>query len=256
MALLLLHVLHICHLLLHPSPSKLWALSWQRLGSWLLGNLEGRADLTPLNVGKLNLGERLNLPNGIGEALGSIARSSTSSGTVKPLHGSALVPPDGHGENHTAGHGIAHLNHTTEAVKPTLADDSAAVFRVHEVDWWRSSNVDTGVVDEPSVLDVQAADLLELAVLVGRELSDDGEWPGGVDISIWSVVVGVAELVGVVSAAPLVAKTLEGAVLSLATEETWLAAWMRSNVAGPGIGLPDVQLVTARSLLLNVGLYE
>ena len=85
-------------------------------------------------------------------------------------------------------------------------------------------------------------------------MGDDGEGTGGVDEHVVAVVVGVADGVGVVAAAVLVADTVELALGTVTLEEAGLVAGVRCKVSSAGIGLPDVELVAARTIALEVRL--
>lgn len=79
-------------------------------------------------------------------------------------------------------------------------------------------------MDDAAVLDVEALVGGEFAGHgVGGEGGDDGEGAGGVDFEGLggTVVVGVADLVGVETAAPFVAVAFPGAFGAFALEETW-----------------------------------
>jgi hypothetical protein len=104
-------------------------------------------------------------------------------------------------------------------------------------------------------LNVAANDLLEDAVL-GGERGDDGEGAGGVDrlVAGGAVVVEGLVAVGVVAAAVLVADAGLFALLTVAAVETGLVARVRSQMGGAGVGLPDVELVAADALALDVAL--
>jgi hypothetical protein len=116
-------------------------------------------------------------------------------------------------------------------------------------------DVDRGVLDDDTVLDVLADDGLEHTVL-GRELGDDSEGLGGVDFEAGTVVeLVVAVEVGVVAAAVLVADALGSALVSTgAGKEALLATCVGGNLVRAAVGFPNVHLVTAHTLALDVTL--
>lgn len=154
----------------------------------------------------------------------------------------ALVPPDGHGEHHTPSKRVAHLLHGTKLHEAARVCGLAELV-VHVVDLRQGGDVDGGVFDDAAVLDVQAVDLAELALLVGNELGDDGEGLARVDNLAGAVVVPLVDAVGVVAAAGLVADTLVSALLAGALVETLDAARVRSQVCSTAVGFPNVHFI-------------
>jgi hypothetical protein len=205
----------------------------------------GRVNLAPLDLAESNSRSLLDLANNLGVTLSSIARSGFSS--IEPRHEPTLVPPDGERKNHTTAERTAHTLQSAERVELRSAALCVAVRLVH-------GDVDRGVLDNDAVLDVLAHDSLQHTVL-GRELGDNGEGLGGVDLES-SAVEGlvVAVEVGIVAAADLVAKSCRAALVAGASEETVLTARVGCDLVGAGVSLPDIHLVTADTLALNVAL--
>jgi hypothetical protein len=124
---------------------------------------------------------------------------------------------------------------------------SRAVLLVH-------GDVLHGVLDDNTVLDIFSHDSLENAIL-GWELGDNSEGLSGVDLEARTIVVwGVSVLVRVVSASILVAQASLPALVAGATENTGCTASMRRDLVGTRVGLPDIHLVAANTLSLNVSL--
>jgi hypothetical protein len=187
--------------------------------------LEGRPNLTPLNVAEGHSGVGLDLADVGGSALVSIARTGVA--TVQPLHVAALVPPDTHGQDHATGHGSTHAGGSTE-VHVALRADGLTVLIVGVVDLGGVVKLDGGILNDLAVLDVKAVVLLEDATVIGGELGDNGDGLGGVDLLAETVELVVADVVGVVAAAVLVADTVELALSTLALVELGLVARVRS----------------------------
>jgi hypothetical protein len=225
------------------------------LGLGLLNLLVGRADLAPAEVGVGDLGEGLNLDN-VGR--GALALGAGAGlAVVEPLHVAALVPPDAHGQDHAAGEGLAHALGGAELHVLAGAGGGAELVLDH-VGVGDALLVGVEGLDDLAVLHVEAVDLLELALAVGKELGDDGEGLESVDLELLApaVVVSHVDAVGVPAAAVLVADTFEGALLTLAEVQALLVADVGSHVRGARVGLPDIHLVAARALALDVALEE
>jgi hypothetical protein len=206
--------------------------------------LVGRANLAPLDLAKDDSGVLLDGLNDLGVALGRVARTSVAA--VEPVHEAALVPPDAHGQNHTTVQGVAHCLHAAELLEHGGAV-GIAIFVVHGV-----GDVDGGRRVDFSVLDVFAVDGLEDAVLAG-ELSDDGEGTSGVDDQLGAVVI-LLNPVWVQTTAVLVAHAGGAAFVTVAAVETGLVAAVGGELVGAPVGLPDIHLVAADALALDVGL--
>lgn len=221
------------------------------LGLLLALGLVGRADLTPLDVGEDDGGVRLDLEDVLGVALALLAGAGLLG--VEPGHVAALVPPDGHAEDHAAGHGIAHAAEGAEVHEAVGAGGGAELIG-DVVVFGKALDGDDGVLDDPAVLDVEAANLLELALVVGGELGDDGDGAGGVDGVAGAVVLELVDAVRVVAAAVLVADAVKGALVAGALVEAGDVAGVGGEVGGAGVGFPDVELVAAGALALDVTL--
>lgn len=130
--------------------------------------------------------------------------------------------------------------------------------------WLHSVDVDLGVLDNLSVLLVDTADLLEVAgglAVVGNELSDDGHLGVGVDSLALAIEAGVSHTVGVEVASVLVADTevsVWSVVAALGAGAALLlggGARVRSVGGSHAVGLPDIHLVAASSVLALTGVW-
>ena len=216
-----------------------------------------RPDLANAHVAKGDFGVGLDLDNVLGQTFFLGAGSSAGALSVEPLHGIALAPPDRHGENHAAGHGIAHLGCAAQT-KIIIRVRSLAVLIGDDVssNLGRSRKSDDSGLDNLAVLDVVAVHLLEVALLVGGELRDDGELAGCVDLEFLAAAVKVSDIVAVVvpAAASLVADALLLALVACAAVQAGDAAGVGSDVGSARVGFPDIHLVTADTLALDVAL--
>jgi hypothetical protein len=214
-----------------------------------------RPDLANADVTEGNLRVGLDLDNVAGKSLFLGARSSASSLSIEPLHGITLAPPNTHGENHTAGHGITHLFCAAET-DVVICVRGLAVLVLDDVtsDLGRSGKGDDGALDDLAVLDVVAVHLLELTVLVGGELGNDCELSGRVDLEVLAASVKLRNAVAVVvpAAASLVADALLLALCTCAAVKAGDTAGVRSDVGGARVCLPDIHLVTTDTLALDV----
>jgi len=159
---------------------------------------EGGSDITKLDVGEDNKGVGLLRFHIGGDTGGGGARSTKDTGVggglverigaVEPQHVGRIVVPDGHDQDHSLGEGTSHLGHTTQAGEDVGITEggllSSAELVAERVPLSHSGDVDLGVLEDDTVLDVDAADLLECArgsTSGGQELSDNGHLLGGVD---------------------------------------------------------------------------
>ena len=216
-----------------------------------LGALISRANLTPLNVGEDNSRIGLNLENILGITLALLARPSLLG--IQPRHETTLIPPNRHAKNHTPTHSLTHARQRTEIHKPLRIGLLAKLIR-HEIILGEPLNINLGIANNFPILDIQAADLLELALFVGGELRHDGEGAGGVDGEVGAVVLELVDAVGVVGAPVLVADAVEGAFVARALVEAGYVAGVRGEVGGAGVGFPDVEFVAAGALGVDVAL--
>lgn len=129
-----------------------------------------------------------------------------------------------------------------------------AEFLGNGVNRVNAGDVDNRVLNDTSVLDVDAADLLEVAVVtavIGNELSDDSHLLGGIDGLAAAVVGGITHTEGVEIATILVANTLVtvGTVVTALESLASVRAVGRAGVwgvsSGHGVGFPDILQVVA-----------
>jgi hypothetical protein len=98
------------------------------------------------------------------------------------------ISPDGHGEDHSLGHGVTHLLETTLGGEDWVVTKDGLLLGAELLGdgavGVNSGPVGLGVEDNHSVLDVDTTDLNEIARSshgVGDELSDDSHLLGGVN---------------------------------------------------------------------------
>lgn len=126
-----------------------------------------RSNLSNSDVAECHFRVGLHLDDVLGIALSGVTGSSNT--LIQPGHEITLAPPNAHGEDHAAGHGIAHLLSTAKT-HVLVGAGGSAVLVVDEVDLGRAGDVDDGGLDDLVVLDVVAVQLDEVALLVGDEL--------------------------------------------------------------------------------------
>jgi hypothetical protein len=213
----------------------------------LVAGLEGCTNLTPLDLAEGNGRGLLDLVDVLRLALGSITRTRVGRLAVEPRHEVALVIPQREREHHSAAQSVSHTLHSTvpEECRGVL---SLAVVVCH-------GDVAGLVLENDTVLDVLADDRLEDALL-SRELSDDGERLRCVELEVATVEALGTLAVRVLRAAGLVAKAVLATLSTLATEQAGLRAGVRGNSRSTAVSLPDVHLVTADTISLNVTLYK
>ena len=242
------------------------------------GGGEGRADITELDVGVGDGGVGFADLNVGGDTGSGWARATSDTGAagvggggvvgVEPEHVHGVVVPDGEDENHSSGEALGDtLEGTLVLEGGGVAEGSLLVEAVLVSDGvicrGHSGDVDVGVLDDHPVLHVEAADLLERSgggSVVGDELSDDGELLGGVDGLASTVEGGVAHAEGVEVAAIGVADGVVAAGGSASVVGSAVAARLGTNCAGVRsdgsgvvVGLPDIHLVTAGTVLPSAG---
>ena len=175
---------------------------------------------------------------------------------------------DGENKNHAVGDGLGELGEAAlvgEGVG-VVVEDLLLVGAVLVGDGGvvcQAGDARRRVVDDLVVLLVLAADLGQLArgrAVVRDELRDHREGLAGVDgeVGPGPVEVGVALPERVVLAARLVADAAAAALAALAGVGARLArrrvvvAWVRSKLGGGAISLPQVHLVAAVSIAIQV----
>lgn len=228
----------------------------------------GRADFAELDVGEEDLGVGLIGLDVLG--VSGCDRASATSDTrlvwvgisrvvgVEPEHVGEVVVPDGHNKDVSLCQRLAHLRHATLGAEgiiviESFADVCAKAFS-NGIVGLDSGDFGTGVIDDLSVLNVEAADLDEVAVvltIVGDKLGDDGHFLAGVDGvgGALAIETAFAEAEGVeitaIGIANGVVTTSGWAVASLASDQAELSAGMRCVRSGDLVGLPNIHLSAA-----------
>lgn len=180
---------------------------------------------------------------------------------VEPEHLGGVVVPEGKSEHHAVLDGGTHLLEAAHGSEPVVVAEDRLLL-LAEVLGDGVGGVDAGdtrhaVGDDCTVLDVEAADLSEVAAggaVVGNELGDDGELLAGVDGHALAEEGLVAHTEGVEVATIGVTEAVVP-VVTLAALSTRAAsldidsAGMRGECSTHGVGLPDVHLVAASTVL-------
>jgi hypothetical protein len=113
---------------------------------------------------------------------------------------------------------ISNITHISDAVQTLKARSSRSY----------------SVLDRPVLLPVNAADVDKAAgsgVVVGDELSGDGELLRGIDRELWAraVVLGPSQSVRVEATSPLIANSIESTLFTLASINAFDAAGVGSE---------------------------
>lgn len=212
-------------------------------------------NLSPADVAERDLSVRLDLLNNRRASLRGIARSSACAALVQPLHERAVVPPQAEDQDHAAIKRPAHLTGAAQS-QVLISTCEGAVRVVHDI-LLRAVDFDRGHLDNHAILNKQSRVRDHRVALVGVELRYHGEGARRVDgVVPLAVVLGVSHLVRVHGASALVA---DAGIAALATVrvakvETSLVTGMWCDVGGAGVGLPNVQLVTADTGTFDVAL--
>ncbi len=190
----------------------------------------------------------------------SISVRIVSGVRVYSQHTTRGIIPNAEDENHSATESLAHTSHGTLGLELV----GAAICVIHGVDGGLTWNVDLGVLDDLSILNIDSADLLEMTrglVVVGYELSDNSELLAGINSVVGAHTEEVLStiLVAVETASVLVAHTFiavgsSSAEETLALIETGGVARMRSESCGFPVGFPEIHLLTACAVgIVDVG---
>jgi len=238
--------------------------------------VEGGAEGTELDVGESD--------GGVGEVFnqviwvtgGTSARSTLDArsvlitveweGGVEPQHVSGVITPDGHDQGNTTCLSSTHTSHTTELLEGiVIAEDSLLVVAEgigEGVGGSDARDAGVGVGDDNTVLDIEAADLLEgtgVGTVSSDELSDNSHLLGGIKGLAFTIELLVAHTEGVEVTTILVANggvsavsitALSGTVTSILS---LFGARMGSIGGGDLVGFPDIHLRTASTISSATG---
>lgn len=227
-------------------------------------SLEGRTNIAETNVGEGNL-----CIGALSFDSGRVARLRVASPTsntglggistdgvirVEPQHVCKVVIPKGHDKNHTLCHSLAHVSKTTVLLEAWCVTESL-LLSITEVSGDRieiahARDVGLGVLNDTSILNIQAANLRECAgsgIVVSEELSDNCEWTGCVDCHSRAVEVLNSHTEGVkvttVRVAETVIAALNGTILSSAPSLSINVARVRCKGCSIGVCFPNIHLV-------------
>jgi len=243
-----------------------WA-SWRWWG-WTWSAVVGGTEVSDLDVGELDAGVWRVVFDVRWLTGGSGARASWTTpislvgwvSGVQPKHVGGVVVPDAHDENHTGVHGLTHLLETTLLLEIFIVSKGVLDGIAHFVGdgvklFGHFVNSRFWVLDDFVVLDVKSSDLDEVSLgglVRSMELSDDGEWLGGVDLELssWAEEVLDADSVGVEITTIWVtdaAVSVGGTALfvGFTSVVTFSGTWMSGVGGGDLVGFPDVHLTAA-----------
>lgn len=171
--------------------------------------------------------------------------------SIEPRHAvSRRVIPQRHSQDHAGVEGLGEGSEAAQGCEASLATRGAEGRRNRV-----SANGRRRILDNDTILDVYATNLLEVATRsarVSNELGDDGERLGGIN-SLARAVETVCALPIGVETAPI-AVALARATRARALVRTILQAAVRSESVGDRICLPDVHLSAAEPDVVNIGL--
>ena len=166
-----------------------------------------------------------------------IDRARTVWLVVQPGHLATIgrTSPHGHGQDHASPHSLRHaVRHTSLPVR--LAVEAAVVVGQ------AVETVEGRLLDSAAVLDVEALNLFEIAVVCsvdGHESGDDSESLSAVQLEARTAAVKILGSTGVSVECAAVRITLS------------VQARMRRVDIGQTVGLPNVQLVAGRTAWLG-----
>lgn len=176
-----------------------------------------------------------------------------------------MVVPDAENESDTAVESLTHTGETALGLEAVGVAEDGFLLGAEVGGDGRASgdtgDVDNGVLDDDTVLDIKTADLGERAgggAVGGDELGHNGELVVGVDNLVRPVEALVPETVGVEITAIFVAETAVSVVAITALGAGAAcrpdgAARMGGIGGGDGIGLPEIHLGAAGSIAALAG---
>ncbi len=225
--------------------------------AWTSSRLKSRAKISDLDVGesdssvRISSGDHCRIARS-GRAWASSTSRSSTRGAVEPLHATTSIHPDAEDEHHAMAERTSHTSHASLSLISADTTEGLglgiAVSVVDAVGSCHACNVNVGVGNDFSILDIVAADGLEGPVgsAVGcDELSNNSELASRVDSLVGSIKSWCTHAVGVEITATLIAHATAGAIGSLAGISTGDVTRVRSECRSSRIGFPDIHLVAA-----------
>jgi len=179
-----------------------------------------------------------------------------------------MIVPDGHNENHTSVHGFSHLFKTTlnleviwiihnslEGIAHTIGDGVVLGIKSWNVGFW--------VLDDFTVLNEDSSDFTKVSgigTVSSDELGNNLKWLGGINSLAWTIEVFDTSSVWVKIATIFIADTFVSvgtltAFKSFAGELSINSTRMSSESFSHVVGLPDIHLGAARSVLSSSGIW-
>ena len=140
-------------------------------------SLKGRTNIAETNIGEGNLCIGALSFDGSWDARLLVASPTSNTGLggistdgiirVEPQHVCKVVIPKGHDKNHTLCHSLAHVSETTVLLEAWCVTESLLLSITEggsdRIEIAHARDVGLGVLDDTSILDIQAANLGECA---------------------------------------------------------------------------------------------
>ena len=203
---------------------------------------------------------------GAGTTLGAELGGVGGEGAVEPEHVGCMVIPDAHDENHTILKSGAHVGEAT-VLGEVVGVAEYRLLGSAEIGGDRvaagASDGGDRVGDDDAILDVEALDVGESTgggSVIGDELGDDGELGLGVDGLAWAVEVEAAlavrvEVTSIRVASSSITVVAVSSTASIASAHGLAGSVARVGSVGvrDGVGLPEIHLSTARTVVTDTG---
>lgn len=203
---------------------------------------------------------------GAGTTLGAELGGVGGEGAVEPEHVGCMVIPDAHDENHTILKSGAHVGEAT-VLGEVVGVAEYRLLGSAEIGGDRvaagASDGGDRVGDDDTILDVEALDVGESTgggSVIGDELGDDGELGLGVDGLAWAVEVEAAlavrvEVTSIRVASSSITVVAVSSTASIASAHRLAGSVARVGSVGvrDGVGLPEIHLSTARTVVTDTG---
>lgn len=236
---------------------------------------EGRTNITETNVGESDLRVGILVLDGSRDARLLVTCTTGNTGfggigtdgivRIEPQHICKVVVPKGHNKDHTLRQSLAHVSKTAVLLEARCITESLLLCitevgsdRIEIAHAW---DVSLGVLDNTSILDIEAANLGECAgsgVVVSEELSNNCKRTGGVDCHSGTIEILDAHAEGVEVTTIRVTETVKAAlnstILASAPSLSINGARVRCKGCRIGICLPNIHLVAASAEVTSTGI--
>lgn len=210
-----------------------------QVSAYHLSAVEGRANRSEADVGESNSRIRVrSLQLRVGTVirrarttLSTPSRLALRVSRIKPQHVGVSISPQRERKNHALLKRLAHMRHTANLRELILLLTESLLLGRAELVGERAAGVAghdaLGVSDDLAVLDVDALDLGEEAVIAGDELGHDGDGLGAVDGEAGALAVEL--LVALAEGVEVAAVCVAGAAVAVVGEGS------AALVAGAGV---------------------